>query len=170
MAGSLVVAATKDEWANRRSGYGSVIVRNLYGLSAPFVFKPEFEDLAITKFIKALPLTNIIGARCVSLDPGTFAAIHTDSNGDTLPNNHLWENGFVNLSLNISDGGVPLFYALPHEPERARFANDPLFMLNDFYLHGVPLTTSRRRQIRITGRPTEGFEALVDREGMLLES
>jgi hypothetical protein len=169
LAHSLVVCNSDNERWARESKYGSVAIRNRLGLTHTFDFAPEFADLQITRLIRSLPLTNIIGARCVSLDPGTFAPIHRDNSGDSLRRNHLVDAGFVNLSLNISDGGVPLVYAMPDAEAVPLEANAPLFMLSDFYLHGVPLTTGRRRQIRITGRPTAAFEALIDKATLSYE-
>jgi hypothetical protein len=42
------------------------------------------------------------------------------------------------------------------------YANEPAYIISDYFLHGVPLTTSRRRQIRITGIPNDDFAKLLD--------
>jgi hypothetical protein len=34
-------------------------------------------------------------------------------------------------------------------------------MTSDYFLHGVPVCASRRRQIRITGIPTDDLEGLI---------
>jgi hypothetical protein len=173
---SLMYLDTDNIELKEASKMGSVSVRN-YALDTigEFKFFPEFEDLHITKFIKNLPLTTLIGIRCVSLQPGTFALIHSD-NSNQLPvndrkavtqkmvHNFLWKQGFVQFTINISDGGVPLFYNTTSELTGKHLTiNDPIYLFNDFVKHGVPLTTSRRRQIRITGRPTAELADYIEK-------
>ena len=40
-------------------------------------------------------------------------------------------------------------------------------MTSDYFLHGVPVTTSRRRQIRVTGIPTDALANLIDSENIV---
>jgi hypothetical protein len=166
---SLIFLDTTDEALRSSSEAGSVAVRNTILDSGTYKFKPAFENLEITKFIKSLPVTDFIGIRCVSLTQGTFAGIHRDGNNfankkeSTITGNPLWKLGYVSLTINISNGEVPLLYSVDGTKQNLRSADDLVYLFNDFYLHGVPLTKSRRRQIRVTGRPTAGFEDLIDR-------
>lgn len=165
---SLMFLDCEDPELKEASKKGSVSVRN-YALDkmGEFKFFPEFENLVITNFIKSLPLTSLIGVRCVSLQPNTFSLIHRDNN-NALPinnwkpleqkmiDNYLWKQGFVQITINVSDGNAPLYYsnALDLTNEYCTI-NDPIYLFNDYMYHGVSMTSARRRQIRVTGRPTE---------------
>ena len=60
------------------------------------------------------------------------------------------------IIINITDGEVPLYYSTTSNlSEKFKTINYPVYLFNDFFYHGVPITKSRRRQIRITGRPTD---------------
>lgn len=164
---SLVYLDSAEKELSENSKNGSVSIRNyVLDRHGEFKFFPEYEDLLITRYIKSLPLETIIGVRCVSLRADTFAVIHRD-NSNFLPSsqrslevqkmvdNYLWKQGFVQITINISDGGVPMYYSnAPGLEKEYNTVNYPVYLFNDFFYHGVPLTTSRRRQIRVTGRPT----------------
>jgi hypothetical protein len=73
------------------------------------------------------------------------------------------KNGYVIMTLNITDGGGPLYWALDGEEcTKPLKANDDVYLTNDYFLHGVPVMTSRRRQLRITGIPTEELWDMID--------
>jgi len=78
-------------------------------------------------------------------------------------NNGLAHKGYVVVTLNITNGGVPLYWSLDNDVETARFADDSIYLSSDYFLHGVPVVTSRRRQVRIMGVPGAGFDQLIDR-------
>jgi hypothetical protein len=172
---SLMYLDTTDEILYQNSINGSVAIRN-YALDqiGEWKFHEQFKNLEITKFIKNLPLTNLIGIRCVSLQENTFAIIHRDDSifldtkntsleKQKMINNHVWANGFVQITLNISDGGAPLYYSTTNYQSSDHLTiNDDVYLFNDYVYHGVSLTNSRRRQIRITGRPTTEFGNLID--------
>lgn len=177
---SLVYLDSNIEELAENSKNGSVSIRN-YVLDqfGEFKFFPQYEDLAITQYIKALPLETIIGVRCVSLRADTFAIIHRD-NSNFLPSsqrslkvqkmvdNFLWKQGFVQITINISDGGVPMFYSAVSDLDSTyNTVNYPVYLFNDFFYHGVPLTTSRRRQIRITGRPTPALKDHINQTSIV---
>jgi len=150
------------------NGYGGGTTLRNSAYDKEWFVKPQYEDLEIVKFIKTLPFKKIIFMHCVSLEPGEFAGIHRDSKGATQgqmtnADNMLSKQGYVVLTLNISDGGVPLYWALDgKDRKKPMLANESAYITSDYFLHGVPVTTSRRRQIRITGIPTEDFAKLVD--------
>lgn len=161
MANSMIELETENKMYLETSRLGSVALRNNLLGEGKYHFREQFEGLAITKWIQQLPITDIIGIRCVSLAPGTFASIHRDSNNfsqkqneGSLNSNKLWRSGFVSITINITDGGVPIYYCMDSDLNKPYTANDAVYMFNDYFLHGVPVTTSRRRQIRVTGRPT----------------
>jgi hypothetical protein len=148
-------------------GYGgTALLRNLYYTQGPWHYKPEYKDLEITKFIQSLPFEKIVSIHCTSLEPGQFASIHRDvmgsKSGISNGSNILARDGYVVLCLNISNGGVPLYWALDgdhrHLPHKI---DDMAYISSDYFLHGVPVVTSRRRQIRITGIPAKEFAELV---------
>ena len=148
--------------------FGGTFARNMT-LGRDWEIKPEFENLKIIKFIKTLPIKKMCSIHCVSLEPGTFASIHRDARWyaeagkeNTVEKNGVSQRGFAVITLNISDGGVPLYWALDNQYDKVKFANDPVYMCSDYFVHGVPICTSRRRQIRITAMPDEGFDNLVD--------
>jgi hypothetical protein len=181
---SLVYLDCEDEDFKQSSKLGSIAVRN-YALDnyGEYKFLPEYENLEITKFIKNLPLTNIIGVRCLSLPENTFGIIHRDNrnslpgNGTTdskyktvqqITNNKIWKEGFVQITINISDGGVPLMYVNTERMSKNTFTTvEPIYLFNDFVFHGVPLTTGIRRQIRITGRPTPELAKLIEESSIV---
>lgn len=174
----LYLKTTDDdpEILKQQAEYGGVFARNM-ALDREWLIKAKFEKLKIIKFIKTLPLKTICSIHCVSLEPGRFASIHRDSRwfedtGDAVldrPNvalhNGVIERGFVIITLNISDGGVPLYWAFDGQyVTNALYANDPVYLTSDYFLHGVPVCTSRRRQIRITGRPTDQLNDIIDQQ------
>lgn len=177
---SLVYLDSQDRELAENSKNGSVSIRNyVLDKHGEFKFFPEYEDLMITQYIKNLPLDTIIGVRCVSLREDTFAIIHRD-NSNFLPSsqrslqvqrmvdNFLWRQGFVQVTINISDGGVPMFYSSSSDLTDAyQTVNYPVYLFNDFFYHGVPLTTGRRRQIRVTGRPTPALIKHINQSGLV---
>ena len=177
---SLVYLDSTESELSENSKNGSVSIRNyVLDRHGEFKFFPQYEDLMITKYIKSLPLTTIIGVRCVSLRADTFAIIHRD-NSNFLPSsqrslevqrmvdNYLWKQGFVQITINLSDGGVPMFYSDTSElGDSYKAINYPVYLFNDFFYHGVPLTTSRRRQIRITGRPTAELSKYINVDSII---
>lgn len=172
---SLVYLESDDSELAENSKNGSVSIRNyVLDKHGEFKFFPQYEDLMITRYIKSLPLDTIIGVRCVSLRADTFAIIHRD-NSNFLPSslrnlavqrmvdNFLWKQGFVQITINISDGGVPMYYSISSNlSAEYNTVNYPVYLFNDFFYHGVPITTGRRRQIRITGRPTAALSAHIN--------
>jgi hypothetical protein len=172
---SMVYLDSDNAELRDNSKLGSVSIRNLVlDKHGEFVFFPQYEDLEITKFIKSLPLTSIIGVRCVSLD-NSFALIHRDNSNyittarkrldhQPLVDNHLWKEGFVQVTINISDGNAPLYYCNHKNLEHNHLTiNYPIYLFNDFSYHGVSVTSGGlRRQIRITGRPTKELEDFIE--------
>ena len=150
-------------------GLGGTYMRNMH-LDREWRVKPEFETLEIVNFIQTLPFSKIVSMHCVSLEPGRFANIHRDTrytNEIDRPNiainNGVYSQGYVVLTLNVSDGGVPLYWALDGDATNHVIkTNDPAYLISDYFLHGVPACTSRRRQIRVTGIPTPELQSLID--------
>ena len=169
-----VDAETIDDDLRRVSGNGykgGTTLRNM-AHNKEWKIKPEFKDLNIVKYMQGLPLKRIISMHCVSLESGQFATIHRDSKsintGTSNPKNYMAKLGYIVLTFNISDGGVPLYWALDGEESKIPYkVNDDVYITNDYFLHGVPVTTSRRRQIRVTGIPDENFESLIDKNTMI---
>lgn len=145
-------------------------------LRAPIKFgiRPEFRDLAIWKWIQEnLPFKDIRNVHCVSLEPGTFAGIHRDMkaakqfSGHKLAN-RLFADGFVVIAINISSGGSPLYWSLDREAAwRPYKADEPVYISNDYFMHGVGMTTSRRRQVRVTGVPSDELWNLIDHQSKI---
>lgn len=130
--------------------------------------KPQFKDLKIWKWIQTLPFSKINSLHCVSIEPGGFAVIHRDMKGFYDSNSsagvsRVFNQGYVIMTINISDGGGPLWWALDGEDCTKPYqANDPVYLTNDYFMHAVPVMTSRRRQLRITGVPTPELWDMVD--------
>lgn len=169
LATSLIELVTDNKDLLFLSRLGSVAVRNNLLNNGEYKFKELYKNLSIVKWIQTLPIKKFIGVRCVSLKPGTFASIHRDENnlqhhknGTSLPRNVLWESGFISITINITDGDQPLFYSLNSKMEESFKVNDPVYMFNDYCPHGVPVVSSRRRQIRVTGIPTEDLLDKID--------
>jgi len=164
---SLIIPDTNNNEELHRSRHGSVAFRNTRKNNYRYVFKEKYNHLEIVKFIKKLPLVDIIGVRCVSLAPNGLSILHRDNNGErfgerSLEDNHLWNDGYISITINITNGDQPLFYSLNSNPADPLLADDPIYLFNDFVYHGVPVVSSRRRQIRITGRPSSDFFKLVE--------
>lgn len=146
---------------------GSVGLRN-ETLGREYIIKDQFKDLKIVDWVyNKLPLTKINSIQCVSLPPNSFSTIHRDGKGLLSENfaggvNKVYRLGFVVITINVTDGGVPLYWSPDHAPRECQKANDLVYLTNDYLLHGVPICTSRRRQIRVTGIPTPELVNLID--------
>lgn len=157
MVNSLIYANTADADLKKLSIHGSIVARNKMLGNGDWQWKPEFDNLELTQFVKTLPLTDIIHARVLCLFPGRMAAVHRDNRTSSLTRNLLSNSGYVTITLNLSDGGYPLFYSLIQDEGAALTTNAPIYVFNDYNLHGVPYVESIRRQVRITGKPTDEF-------------
>jgi hypothetical protein len=157
------------EWAGRgTSGFRNETLDERY----KFYLKREFKNLEIIKWItNNLPFKKINSIHCVSLEPNSFASIHRDSRSfkskDFTPNK-VFQSGYITVNLNITNGGVPLYWALDGKGLSNSYKSDDLvYITNDYFYHGVPICTSRRRQIRITGIPDDRFSELVNKESVI---
>jgi hypothetical protein len=132
------------------------------------LLKEQFKDLKIVNWIQHnIPAERIIGIHCVIVPEGHFASIHRDmywadkNTPNPAANNGFFKEGFIVLCLNITNGGVPLLSALDHEKKNPRSIDSKCYISNDYFLHGVPITTSMRRQIRISFLPKKDFYDLI---------
>jgi hypothetical protein len=157
MVNSLIYSQTDEDQLKTLSIHGSIVTRNKLLGAGKWAWKEEFAELALTKFVKQLPLVDIIHARILCLFPGKMAAIHRDNRTKSLTSKLLSDSGYVTITLNLSDGGQPLFYSLVSDENSPRTTNAAIYAFNDYNLHGVPYVNSIRRQVRITGKPTEEF-------------
>jgi len=169
----LVTVDSDSDYVKLNAGQGGSCMRN-HHLHRNYRLKPQFKNLKIVEFIlKQLPFKRIVNIHCVSLEPGSFSNIHRDARFSPeagLPsmqnagvNNGLYQQGHVIVALNISDGGVPLWWALDGVDNKKVFTvNDSVYLHSDYFLHGVPVCAARRRQIRITGVPTARLNDLID--------
>jgi len=146
------------------------------GLDPKYIWKikPQYENLEIVKWINEnLPFKKINGIHCVSIEPGGFASIHRDSKGfhnsnSSAGSNRLYKSGYVVININISDGGVPLYWAYDGKDVKNYYlSNDCVYLTNDYFLHGVPIVNSRRRQIRVTGIPKDELWNLIDKDTIM---
>ena len=167
----LLYLQTKDsdpELIKSGAYFGGTFMRNMT-LNRFWAIKPKFKHLEIVKWIlQTLPFRKIISIHCVSLDAGSPAIIHRDDRHTPevgIENyslaNGLFKKGFIIIVLNLTDGGVPLYWSLDGE-HKPIISNDRCYINSDWFLHGVPVCTSRRRQIRITGIPTDQLSGLID--------
>ncbi len=165
-------SAITDELLATANQRGTVAARN-YARHLPWRVKPVLanKNLEILNFVyQKLCLERVVFVAGVSLEPGRFATIHRDSmrlkqqSSNPTLNNGLYQEGFVVINLNITNGGVPLYWSMDGaDVDTPRFIDDAAYMSSDYFLHGVPVVHSRRRQIRVTGIPGPGFEQLIDR-------
>jgi len=165
----MVILESDDELLKEAGTHGHVAARN-FAPEREWKLKEEFSrlNLEIVNFIyKRLCLSRIVYINCVSLEPGRCAIIHRDNRPlysdrpNPTMNNGLANDGYVVITLNITNGGVPLYWSL--DDRVVRFIDDSAYLSSDYFLHGVPVVTGRRRQIRITGVPGEGFDKFIDR-------
>jgi hypothetical protein len=169
----MVTVDSDSDYVKSQAGHGGSCMRN-HHLNRLYKVKPEFKHLKIVEFIlKKLPFKRIVSIHCVNLEPGSFSNIHRDARYSPdagLPfasnagvNNGLFQQGHVIIALNISNGGVPLWWALDGiDNKKVSTVNDSVYLHSDYFLHGVPICTSRRRQIRITGIPSSKLNDLID--------
>lgn len=169
----LVVNDSDSDYIKENAGIGGTYMRNV-NLNRDWELKPEFGDLKCVQWIQeTLPFEKIVSMHCVSLDPGEFASIHRDSRWlqhetNLALNNGISKLGFVVITLNISDGGVPLYWALDGNAVTSPIkTNDSVYLISDYFLHGVPVCTSRRRQLRITGIPTVELAQHINQQRMI---
>lgn len=136
---------------------GGVGLRNA-AFNRKFKLKQGFENLEIVKWIHSnLPFEKIISIHCVAIDPDGFSPFHRDDKSladdkSSIGENNFYKNNFVIININVSNGGVPLYWCLDDFKE-CRKADESVYLTNDYFLHGVPQVTSRRRQIRVSGIP-----------------
>jgi hypothetical protein len=70
--------------------------------------------------------------------------------------------------LNLSDGGSPLYWSLDGPDAVNCFkANDPLYLSSDYFMHGVGIVNSRRRQVRVAGIPRPELWDLFDKDSII---
>lgn len=166
----LVIEDGDSEELKKKYQDGGTALRNQF-LHRKWEIQPRFENLEIVKWIYQLPVTDIKSIHCVSLEPGEFASIHRDNRmtQESVKNNGVYQQGFVVLTLNISNGGVPLYWALDGKDlHNCKHVDSPVYVISDYFLHGVPVVTSRRRQIRVTARPTKHFEMLLKKDSCII--
>ncbi len=165
----LDISNVEDPLMKRWAKVGGPSIRN-ETLKPEYTWKikEEFKDLKIWKWIQTLPFSKINSLHCVSIEKGGFAVIHRDMKGFYDSNSsagvsRVYKNGFVTLTLNISDGGSPLWWALDGEDCTKPYkANDLVYLTNDYFMHAVGITNSRRRQLRVTGIPTPELWDMID--------
>ena len=167
---NMVVTDDDDPALKEAGSQGRLAARN-FAPDREWCLKPEFAklNLQLVDFIyNKLCFSRIIWINCVSLEAGRCATIHRDSmrlyphGSNPMLNNGLAHKGYVVVTLNITNGGVPLYWSLD-DVKTPRFADDSMYLSSDYFLHGVPVVTSRRRQVRVTGVPGPGFDQLIDR-------
>jgi hypothetical protein len=167
----LVVNDRDDTMLREVGTHGGLPARN-FAPEREWQLKPEWArlNLKLVDFIyNSLCLSRVVWISCVSLEAGRCAIIHRDSmrlyehGHNPLRNNGLAQAGYVVIVLNISNGGVPMYWALDHDLNQPLLAYDKIYISSDYFLHGVPVVTSRRRQVRVMGVPGPGFEQLIDR-------
>jgi hypothetical protein len=150
-------------------GGGQAFRNSTLDLKYKFHIKPQYEDLKIWKWLQeTLPFEKINGVHCTSIEPGGFGSIHRDAKG--LYNNKssagvskVFKMGYIVINLNISNGGVPLYWSLDgKDSENVYKADRQIYITNDYFLHGVPIVSSRRRQIRVIGIPKPEMWDLID--------
>lgn len=166
---------TPDPFLSKFAEVGGTSFRN-ETLDPKFEFKirERYKDLKIWQWINdVLPFKKINGVHCVSLPAGGFAAIHRDQKGlydanSSAGHNKLYAMGFVVVVINVSSGGAPLYWALDGaQAKQAILTDDPLYISNDYFLHGVPICTERRRQVRVIGIPKPEMWDLLDHNNMI---
>jgi hypothetical protein len=159
-----------DPYLLHNASFGGAGLRN-ESLDKTFYIKAGFEQLEITKWIfKNLPFKKINSIHCVSIEPTGFSTIHRDAkrlydNDSSAGINKVYKNGFVIINLNISSGGAPLYWALDgKDVVNYKTTDEQVYLCNDYFFHGVPVCSFRRRQIRVTGIPKDSLWDLIDKK------
>lgn len=139
----------------------------------PWKLKEEYQDLKILQWARdCLPFEKITTIHCVSLEPDCFTGIHRDTRHWLDTPNPSLHNGYAKaghivVTLNITSGDSPLYWCFDGEHNKVYKADDPVYMCSDYFLHGVPLTKSRRRQIRFNGIPKPEFAAIINNDSII---
>lgn len=168
-ANSLLYCDTNNNELKKLSMIGSIIVRNNLMNKSKWLWKSEYNNLELTKFIKNLPLTDIFHVRTLCMPPGRMSIIHRDDKNSKVGKTSLSEHGYVSITLNLSDGGQPLFFSLLDNESVPIKTYSESFIFRDYNYHGVPPVSSWRRQVRITGKPTSEFFNLLKIETLLCD-
>lgn len=154
----LVVHEQTPALLKRYAKFGGSSMRN-ETLGMEYKLKEKYQNLHIVNWIKNnIPVFDILHLHCVSIEPGGFASIHRDmkglyDNNSSAGVNKVYTSGYVVICINISSGGVPLYWSFDGINAPHFIVDDDIYLTNDYFLHGVPVCTSRRRQIRITAKP-----------------
>jgi hypothetical protein len=161
------------EFLEKFSKVGGPSFRN-ETLDLDFTIKKPFENMQMWKWIQDnLPFQKINSIHCVSLEPGGFSIIHRDMKGlyssmSSAGESRLFKQGFVVIALNISNGGAPLYWSLDGKDALNCYkADDDIYLSNDYFMHGVPIVTSRRRQVRVAGIPKPEMWELFDKQSII---
>ena len=169
---ALEVQEDDDPLVLKFAQHGGAPIRN-ETIGRDFKLKPGFEDLEIVKWINnVLPLDKVSFIHCVSMQPNCFSTIHRDGKGlfnkvSSAGVNRLYNAGYVIININITDGGVPLYWSLDHDVKTPLKATSDVYLTNDYFLHGVPICTSMRRQIRVTGIPKSELWDSFDKSSVI---
>lgn len=151
----------KDAIVSPVIGIDSLIENN-------FKLKEECKDSVIANWVlENLPFYKIKSIFCISLEAGSFSVIHRDRNFPNDPTkvvqNLTAKSGILTVNINITNGGVPLLWALDQDDVSSPIkADDDVYITSDHFMHGIPLCTDIRRQIRIKGIPKPEFWTLID--------
>jgi hypothetical protein len=143
-------------------------------LDLDFSIKEPFKNMQMWQWIQDnLPFKKINSIHCVSIESGGFSIIHRDMKGlydaySSAGQSRLYKEGFVVITLNLSDGGVPLYWSLDGPAAVNCYKTmDPIYLTNDYFMHGVPIVTSRRRQVRVAGIPRPELWDLFDSDSVI---
>jgi hypothetical protein len=122
------------------SSYGSNLSRMRF---ENWEWKEDSECPYIRQIISDLGFIKVQNVRAMSLEPPGFGPVHND-----VPPHSKYYDNHVSVTLNISDGGMPLTALID---DKLLEINDDCFMFRDDCWHGVGLVTSKRLQLRING-------------------
>jgi hypothetical protein len=168
-----LTGAKNQEFLEKFAKVGGPSFRN-ETLDFDFTIKKPFENMQMWKWIQDhLPFKKINSIHCVSLEPGGFSIIHRDMKGlynawSSAGESKLFSEGFVVIALNISSGGAPLYWSLDGKDALTPYkADDDIYISNDYFMHGVPIVTSRRRQVRVAGIPTPELWNLINKNSVI---
>lgn len=164
---NLMRAADDLPDTGRPTNNGGAGWRNKSRAAEKFI-KDEFKDLQIVKWIQEnIPAKRFVGMHCVSIEPNGWAGPHRDimwphgHGPNPAERNGFYREGYALVCLNISSGGVPLKWALDTDLTTPLEADADCYMTSDYFMHAVPMCSSRRRQVRVAFVPDDGFESLL---------
>ena len=123
-------------------------------------YRSDYHLPYLKSVIESIGLNYVSMVRIIVQDPPSIGLIHKDSGIKT--NSEYYDNGGVNITLNVTTGGANLYFIDESNKERHLDENSiKAWHFNDGALHCTSEVTAQRIQIRIYGQHPD-YKSLMD--------